>query len=109
MNVHLQIMECSIGITNMATWATKIHNFEDIRIIKYISVLTSGTCGILNTIIIGPYFFIDNILNSERYLHFLQFVLPDFIHEPLQTRQNLKYFQQDGAPTHNARIVTHYL
>jgi len=63
-------------------------------------------CSILNTTIIGPYFFIDNLLNSERYLHFLQFVLPDFIHELfLQTRQNLRYFQQDGAPAHNTRIV----
>jgi len=31
--------------------------------------------------IISQYFFIDNILNNERYLHFLQLVLPDFIHE----------------------------
>jgi len=37
-------------------------------------------------------------------------VLSDFIYElPLQTRQNLRYFQQDDASPHNARIVTHYL
>jgi len=40
--------------------------------------------------------------------NFLQFVIPDFIHElPSRTRQNLRYFQQDDAPAHNARIVTY--
>jgi len=39
MNVHLQIMECSIGVTNIHG-LQKIHDFEEIRIIKCVSVLT---------------------------------------------------------------------
>ncbi|KOC59424.1 hypothetical protein WH47_11053 [Habropoda laboriosa] len=61
-------------------------------------------CGILDTIIIDrPYFFTNSILNDERYRYLLEFILPNLIyHVSLRTPLNLKYYQQDGAPAHNA-------
>lgn len=66
-------------------------------------------CGILGEKIIGPYFFNGN-LNGERYLAFLQNELEDMLDNmPLNLVHNLRYFQHDGAPAHNSRIVSQYL
>jgi len=65
-------------------------------------------CGILNNTLIGPYFY-DGSLTGQRYLVFLQNILPllmDCI--TLQIRANM-WLQQDGAPPHNANMVKHYL
>lgn len=65
-------------------------------------------CGILNGVIIGPYLY-EGILDGQRYLNFLRNVLPGLLNDvPNHIRQNM-WFQQDGAPPHNARIVTNYL
>lgn len=67
-------------------------------------------CGILNGAIIGPYLY-EGILNGQRYLNFLRNVLPGLLDDanvPLNIRQNI-WFHQDGAPPHNAIIVTNYL
>ena len=65
-------------------------------------------CGILNSRIIGPYFFEGN-LTGQRNLHFLQTVLVDLPSDiPLRTRRRI-YYQHDGCPAHNAAIVTTYL
>ena len=48
-------------------------------------------------------------MNSESYLNLLKTDIADRIMDlPLATIQNM-YFQQGGAPPHNARIVTDYL
>lgn len=63
---------------------------------------------VIDTHVIGPFFFNEN-LNSERYLELLLTHIAEGIEElPLATCQNM-YFQQDGAPPHNALLVTNYL
>lgn len=65
-------------------------------------------CGILNGQIIGPKFY-EGTLTGERYLQFLREELLNFIEDvPLHIRHNM-ILQQDGAPPHNAIIVTNYL
>ncbi|KAL4130658.1 hypothetical protein QTP88_008071 [Uroleucon formosanum] len=69
---------------------------------------TNVWCGILEDSIIGPYFY-DGTLNGRRYLDFLSNHLPPMLENvPLNIRENL-FFQQDGAPAHNAIIVRQYL
>jgi len=64
--------------------------------------------GIIDTHIIGPYFFEDN-LNGMKYLEFLKNELPILLQDlPLQKRLNM-YWQQDGAPAHNSKAVHAYL
>lgn len=61
-------------------------------------------CGIIGGKLIGPYFF-DETLTGRRYLNFLNNELPLLLEDvPLATRERM-YFQQDGAPAHNAIIV----
>ena len=62
--------------------------------------------GVVGHHIIGPIFFEGN-LTGQRYLDFLQHEIENLINN-LPNYQNL-YFQQDGAPPHNARITTQYL
>lgn len=65
-------------------------------------------CGILNGQIIGPKFY-EGTLNSQRYLQFIREELGEYLENvPLETRREM-YFQQDGAPPHNAGIVSNYL
>jgi uncharacterized protein DUF4817 len=64
--------------------------------------------GILGPRIIGPIIF-EGSLTGARYLGFLQNEIEERLTElPLHLRQGM-YFQQDGAPPHNSRIVTDYL
>jgi hypothetical protein len=61
-------------------------------------------CGLLCGKLLGPYFY-DSTLTCRRYQDFLSNTLPTFLDEfNLDTRMNL-FFQQDGAPVHNAIIV----
>jgi hypothetical protein len=65
-------------------------------------------CGIINGQIIGPRFY-EGTLTGQLYLEFLRDELFEFVeHAPLNVRQNV-ILQQDGAPPHNARIVTNHL
>ena len=69
---------------------------------------TNVWCGLIGGKLLGPYFYEEN-LTARRYLAFLTNVLPLMLENlPLATRQTL-YFQQDGAPAHNAHIVRDYL
>lgn len=64
--------------------------------------------GIVGTRIIGPILF-QGRLNGQRYLEFLQNDIEEFLEElPLEILRRL-YFQQDGAPPHNAAQVVNYL
>lgn len=64
--------------------------------------------GIIGGHIVGPVFYNDN-LNAARYLDMLQTDVAECIMElPLGTVQNM-FFQQDGAPPHNAQIVSDFL
>ena len=64
--------------------------------------------GIMESQILGSVILPD-ILNSETYLEFLKDNLPDFLEEISLFERNKIIFQQDGAGSHNARIVTNYL
>lgn len=65
-------------------------------------------CGIWNCQIVGPFFFREN-MNSQRYLHFLETKITDFLDGiPLADRAKI-YFQQDGAPIHGTREVMGWL
>lgn len=64
--------------------------------------------GIVGSTFIGPYFLPDT-LNGERYLQFLEELLPELLMEvPLAIRNQL-IFQQDGAPAHYTRNVREWL
>lgn len=65
--------------------------------------------GLLGETVIGPYIYEEN-LNADRYLHFLRTFLADYIDNTicLNRLPNI-WFQQDGAPPHNAGIVTRCL
>ncbi|XP_029673048.1 uncharacterized protein LOC115241426 [Formica exsecta] len=61
-------------------------------------------CGILGDQIIGP-FFIDGILNGEKYANFLTEELPHLLEGiPLAQRIEM-WYQHDGCPAHNARVA----
>lgn len=65
-------------------------------------------CGILNNTLIEPYFY-DGTLSGQRYLEFLENILPLLMEcIPLQIRKTM-WIQQDGAPAHNAKVVIDYL
>lgn len=65
-------------------------------------------CGMIDGYIIGPKFY-EGTLTGEAYLEFLQGEFPGFLENvPLNIRANM-YFQHDGAPPHNSRIVAAYL
>jgi hypothetical protein len=60
--------------------------------------------GLIGEVLVGPYFY-DGTLTGKRYLDFLVNQLQLLLENvPLATRKNM-YFQQDGAPAHNAIIV----
>lgn len=66
-------------------------------------------CGLTNDKVIGPIIYHDH-LNSERYLNLLQNDLQVALDDlPLNVLQNIRWFQHDGAPPHNARIISNYL
>lgn len=65
--------------------------------------------GVVGTKIVGPIFF-QGHLTGERYLEFLQNEIEDSLDElPLAINNDQLYFQQDGAPPHNAIAVRNYL
>jgi hypothetical protein len=65
-------------------------------------------CGIINGQFIGPRFY-EGTLTGQLHLEVLRDELFEFMeHAPLNIRQNM-ILQQDGAPPHNARIVTNHL
>lgn len=65
-------------------------------------------CGLFNGRLIGPYFY-DGTLTGNRYLDFLQNILPDLLEDiPLNERATM-WWQQDGAPAHFDRRVRSHL
>lgn len=64
--------------------------------------------GFLGDTVIGPFIYEEN-LNADRYLNFLRTFLTDFMDNIALQRLNAIWFQQDGAPPHNARRVRDYL
>lgn len=64
--------------------------------------------GVLGHRVVGPYFF-DDPLNGQTYLDFLQNDFQLYLDDlPLNVIRRL-WFQHDGAPPHNSRIVRDYL
>lgn len=65
-------------------------------------------CGLLGNRLIGPIIF-NGTLTAQRYLQLLRTDLEDLLDDiPLALNQTL-WLQQDGAPAHNAHIVTEYV
>lgn len=65
-------------------------------------------CGILGNRLVGPVIF-DGNLTAQKYLEILQTSLEDLL-DDLPLAQNVQiWYQQDGAPAHNARNVINYL
>lgn len=64
--------------------------------------------GILGDRIIGPIFF-DGHLTGERYLQFLTHEIENFLDEVPLVNRNTIVYQHDGAPPHNARMVSEHL
>lgn len=96
-----------VSSQNCRYWATENPNWV-INCKRQYSQKINVWCGILNARIIGPFFFFDT-LNAERFLHFLNTELMDVLDDlPLDERRDL-YFQLDGSPVHNARIVRAWL
>lgn len=65
-------------------------------------------CGLINSQLIGPHFFRNN-LTSASYLNILEIYLPPYLENIPLAHDGRIYFQQDGAPAHNARRTTEYL
>lgn len=96
-----------VSSQNCRWWADENPNFT-IEARNQYSFKTNVWCGIINTKIIGPYFFRNN-LNSARYLQFLSNELMDDLHElPLLERHEM-FFQQDGASIHSTVAVRQWL
>ncbi|GLV46683.1 hypothetical protein CBL_21321, partial [Carabus blaptoides fortunei] len=56
------------------------------------------------------YHIFEENLSGPVYLNFLQNELEELLEElPLNVLNNYRYFQQDGAPPHNAQICVDYL
>lgn len=65
-------------------------------------------CGILGNRLVGPILF-DGTLTAQRYMEILQTRLEDLL-DDLPLAQNVQiWYQQDGAPAHNAGNVIGYL
>lgn len=65
-------------------------------------------CGIVEGKIIGPHF-LDQTLNGERFLEFLNVSLPPLLEDvSLETRRNM-WFQLDGCPAHYNQNVRQFL
>lgn len=65
-------------------------------------------CGILGDRLIGP-FFINGTLDQEKYHQLLVGEIDNFLDELPLAELNTLFFQQDGAPPHNARINVNWL
>lgn len=66
-------------------------------------------CGLVDDRLIGPVIYNQN-LNGQRYLHLLHNDIQDALDElPLEQFRKIEWFQQDGAPAHNAHVVSEYL
>lgn len=64
--------------------------------------------GIIGNHLVGP-FVLENRLNGESYLRFLQEELPNLLENvPLETRRNM-WYMHDGAPPHFPIIVRQHL
>lgn len=65
--------------------------------------------GILGNRLLGPVMY-EETLNGERYLNLLRTYVSNYLDNniPLNQLQHL-WWQQDGAPAHNAAVVSNYL
>lgn len=65
-------------------------------------------CGILGNRLIGPIIF-DGTLTAARYLEMLETTLEEWLEEMPLAQNFAIWYQQDGAPAHNAITVINYL
>lgn len=94
------------NVQNCRIWAT--HNPH-----KYLETRTQYPqklnvwAGILGRHIIGP-FFLDGNLTSERFLQILTDEITPTLNEVAPENEEI-WFQMDGCPAHNSRVVREYL
>lgn len=69
---------------------------------------TNVWLGVVGTTIIGPIFF-QNHLTAADYLGFLENEIEESLEQLPVDLYHRMFFQQDGAPAHNARVVSDYL
>lgn len=99
LNGHVNRQTCRYWATENPHWMQEYHT-------QYPEKLNVWA-GIIENMIIGPYFF-DESLTGPRYLEFLQnFLLPE-LNRLFPNRPDL-WLQQDGAPPHYAVAVRRYL
>lgn len=91
---------------NCRIWATQNpHNYLETRT-QYPQKLNVWA-GILGHHIIGP-FFLGGNLTSERFLQILSEEITPAINEVAPENEEV-WFQMDGCPAHNSRVVREYL
>ncbi|KAL7639566.1 UNVERIFIED_CONTAM: hypothetical protein RMT77_010067 [Armadillidium vulgare] len=96
-----------INLWNYEYWAEE-NSHITYSILFYVVYSINVWCGLLDNMLIGLYFYHEN-LNSERYLEFLETTVPDLFRDvPLHKSQDL-YYQQDGCPGHTERAIQYQL
>jgi hypothetical protein len=88
-----------VNLHNVRIWGSENphHVIEHIRGSPKVSVC----CGLMFSLIIGPFFFAESTVTKETHLDMLQqFVVPQ-----VEDLQPTVIFRQDGAPPHWGRIV----
>lgn len=81
------------------------HWLLDINQVRKEGVMTWA--GVIDTHVIGPYFF-EGPVNTDSYLELLEdFVIPEL--QALDYDLNTVWFQQDGAPAHRSNDTRHWL
>lgn len=93
---------------NKHYWATENpHLVQEIR--PQLRFKINLWCGLVADRVIGPVF-LENNLDSVRYLDLLQHDMEDLLDEvPLEVYRKIQWFQQDGCAAHNALIIRNYL
>lgn len=92
---------------NSYTWARQ-NPHTTVEIVNQGRYSFNVWVGVFNGIFIGPYIF-EGTLNSQKYLEILQQHVEPFMDNLPLNQRGLVFFQQDGAPAHNARIITEFL
>lgn len=100
----------SAGIFNRqnAHWWSDTNPHQTVNVQNQGRFGFSVWCAIYQNRVLATHIF-DNRLTGQRYLNIINEHIIGFIDTlPLNERQNI-YFQQDGAPQHNSRIVVEVL
>jgi transposase len=96
-----------VSSQNCRWWASENPNFV-VQCKDQYHFKVNVWCGILNSQIVGPFFFRET-LNSHTYLNFLEGPVSQFLDDLSLAKRAKLYFQQDGASIHSTQEVTEWL